>query len=354
MRRVITTNVLISCLLLLVVEIIGQLYYRWTDGAFLAQRYERYVREAQAQTTVFEQHPYLVARPRSNVSIEGGAARISTTSIHTRVTSSSSPKPDAIKVAVVGGSTTFGTKVTDSDTWPWLLQETLGDEYAVINYGVPGYSTAEAIIQMALIVPEEKPKIVVFYQGWNDLRSYHWSGFGADYYAHGMSQFDTLIPKVDQRATFWTKATHYSFVMGLLNRSLGTPVGAQTRPSDRTDPEVDRIYQRNLHTLKVLARNFGMTAIFVPQVLNDDNYSKKGVSRSWTPYIEDAAVPALLRGLSGLMSEVCSPDERDCQFVGETLTERWNGNDFVDEGHFSRQGGEKFAAILAARIRVLK
>ena len=273
------------------------------------------------------------------------------------MTGTSSQRAGATKVAVVGGSTTFGTRVRDSDTWPWLLQEKLGKRYSVINYGVPGYTTAEAIIQMALIIPEEKPQVVVFYEGWNDIRNYHWPGLTSDYFSHGMSQFDTLIPPEADRTSLWTMATNYSFVLGLIGKAFGSSVAAQelrggsTVPSDRNDPEVDRIYLRNLNTLKVLAGNFGMTAIFVPQVLNARNYSRKGVSRSWTPYIEDAAVPGLMRDFNQLMSEVCTTDDRNCQFVRESLTEEWNGNDFVDEGHFTRQGGEKLAAIVAARIR---
>jgi lysophospholipase L1-like esterase len=275
---------------------------------------------------------------------------VTTTAAHTRVTSASPPKPDAMTVALVGGSTTFGTKLTDSDTWPWQLQTKLGDAYQVLNFGVPGYTTAEAIIQMALIVPEHSPRVVVFYEGWNDLRNYHWPHVSADYYGHGMTQFDTLLPPID-RTTFWDRSARNSFVVGLLNRALGTSVGAQTLISDRNDPEVDRIYRRNLHTLRALARRFDMTALFVPQVINDSNYSKKGVSRSWTPHIEDAAVPRLLKDFNQIMAGVCAPADTQCEFVGEVLNVVWDGNDFVDEGHLSGKGGEKLASIVEARIR---
>jgi hypothetical protein len=128
---------------------------------------------------------------------------------------------------------------------------------------------------------------------------------------------------------------------------------AAAPPSNQADPVVDRIYLRNLLTLRTLARRFGMTALFVPQVINEPNYSATGISRSWTPYIEDAAVPALLRGFNGLMAGVCDPGDRTCLFVDEPLSEAWTGDDFVDEGHLSRRGGEKLSAIVAARIRRL-
>ena len=132
-------------------------------------------------------------------------------------------------MAVVGGSTTFGTRVTDADTWPWLLQERLGDGYAVANYGVPGYSTAENIIQMALVVPEARPRVVVFYEGWNDIRNYHWPGFQPDYYSHGMTQSDTLLPATADRAPWLSRAARYSYVMRLLGRAAGVPVMRRRR-----------------------------------------------------------------------------------------------------------------------------
>jgi len=353
-RRILALNILVLVVCVLAVEALGQIYYRMTYGASLADLSRQFQQDAEASARVFERHPYLVAWPRRNASIGREGATITTTSMHTRVTGPADPKAGAIRVAAVGGSTTFGTKVTDADSWPWLLQEALGDGYAVINYGVPGYTTAENIIQMALLVPEARPAIVIFYEGWNDIRNYHWPDFTADYYGHGMTQTDTLLPALPDRSGFVARAARYSFVMRLLGRALGTPVAAASAPpSGEPDAEVDRVYARNLHTLRALANRFGMTPLFVPQVLNTENYVLKGQSRTWTPYIEDAAMPALMRRFNGLMADECGAGDGSCTFVAEALAETWNGNDFVDEGHLSRQGGEKLAALLAARVRRL-
>ena len=233
------------------VEVCGQLAYRWTHGAFLHERAIQYLQAAQASAAVFEPHPYLVARPRANIRIGRDGAMISTTATHTRSTAARAPRPGAIPIATVGGSTTFGTRLTDADTWPWQLQQALGEQYAVVNYGVPGYTTAENIIQMSLLVPESGARVVIFYEGWNDIRNYHWPAFAPDYYAHGMTQFDTLLPPAaGDRASLLERAARYSYVMRLVGQAAGVPVGAQARPpSKEADPEVDRIYVRNLRTL---------------------------------------------------------------------------------------------------------
>jgi GDSL-like Lipase/Acylhydrolase family len=351
-KRTFAINVLVLCLLVGVVELAGQAYFLWTYGTSMASAADAYAEAARANAGVFERHPYLVARPKASVSVTERGLTISTTPAHTRATGRTPASASAVRVAVVGGSTTFGTRVTDADSWPWLLQEQLGDGFAVVNYGVPGYTTAENIIQMALLVPETRPRIVVFYEGWNDIRNYHWPGFEPDYANHGVTQVDTLIPARRDRSTLWDRLARYSFVAGIVASVLGAPIDAAAAPPSRAgDPEVDRIYLRNLHTLRALARRFGMTALFVPQVINEPNFVATGVSRSWTPYIEDAAVPGLLRAFNALMAGVCEPGSADCVFVDEPLSTAWDGNDFVDEGHLSRRGGEKLASIVAARVR---
>ena len=354
MRRTIALNLLTFAAIVALVEVVGQLHFRWTSGAWLRARALQHLEDARASDSVFERHPYLVARPKREAQVGRDRAMISTTSLRTRTTSPTPPRSGAIGVAVVGGSTTFGTRLTDADTWPWLLQERLGDGYAVVNYGVPGYSTAENIIQMALVVPEARPRVVVFYEGWNDIRNYHWPGFEPDYYAHGMTQFDTLLPPTADRAPWLSRAARYSYVMRLIGRATGVPLSAwEAQPSAERDPEVDRVYVRNLRTLKALAARFEMTALFVPQVLNDEALQRAGDRAGWTPYVKSSALTGLMRDFNTLMAGVCEPGERDCQFVADPLGAAWNNDDFLDEGHFSRRGGEKLAAMLAERIRAL-
>lgn len=355
MRRTLALNLLTFALLVALVEAGGQFHYWWTTGASLRARSQQYLEDAHASASVFEPHPYLVARPRSGARIERGRAVVSTTPFHTRATGPAPPRADAVTVATVGGSTTFGTRVTDADSWPWLLQERLGVGYNVVNFGVPGYSTVENIIQMSLLVPETRPRIVVFYEGWNDIRNYHWPGFQPDYYSHGMTQFDTLIPAAVDRASFLSRAARYSYVMRLLGRAAGVPVIAwDAQPSADRDPEVDRIYVRNLYTLKALAGRFGMTALFVPQVLNLEALQRAGDRPGWAPYVRNSALGGLMRDFNALMAGVCTTGERQCQFVAEPLSTSWTNDDFLDEGHFSRRGGEKLAEILTARIRALE
>lgn len=185
--KIIGVNFMVLSVLIIGVELLGQLVYLVKNGTLLP------LDSVSVHHKLFEIHPYLAGRPKSSVKVISNNKTITTTRNNTRWTGAEQDDQDLIRVAVLGGSTVFGAGVTDEESWPRLLQEKLGKNYAVINYGVPGYSTAENIIQMALIVPDKKPHIVIFYEGWNDLRHYHEKDLGSDYYAHGVRQFSNLV-----------------------------------------------------------------------------------------------------------------------------------------------------------------
>jgi len=333
------------------IEILGQFGYFIKTGEFLP------LKAKPVHKNVFEIHPFLVGRLKASVEVKKNNKTITTPSNHTRWTGSQQDDHDLIRIAILGGSTVFGVGVTDQDSWPALLQEKLGKQYAVINYGVPGYSTAENIIQMALIVPEKRPNIVIYYEGWNDIRNYHEKNLGADYYGHGMRQYGNLaISNFEQETTFDSLKDIFATVrMAYRIMIIIGSFQEQTKETfevfDTPDPFVDKIYIRNLHTLKILAENIDAYAVFIPQVLNYTSYYGKSGSREWSRHIKDEAMPVLMGKFNEKMNGVCSKGEKTCVVLSEVLEEKWQPDDFVDEGHFSKSGGLKIAKKVAQIIR---
>lgn len=74
-------------------------------------------------------------------------------------------------ILVVGDSTAFGVGVDDSDTWParleWLLRAG-GEEATVINAGVPGHGTVQAIRMAEIYGLPLNPRMVILCAGFND------------------------------------------------------------------------------------------------------------------------------------------------------------------------------------------
>lgn len=85
----------------------------------------------------------------------------------------SSPPPDAAtRVLVTGDSTAFGVGVDDEEAWPSQLQGLLSERMAkaveVVNAGVPGHSTLQAIRMAEKYGLEPKPDVLVLCAGFND------------------------------------------------------------------------------------------------------------------------------------------------------------------------------------------
>lgn len=93
-----------------------------------------------------------------------------------------SPKDGQIKVACVGDSITYGHGITNwaKENYPSVLQNLLGEDYCVNNYGVSGYC-----VQVEADKPyvstdryEEslafEADVLVFMLGTNDAKPYNW------------------------------------------------------------------------------------------------------------------------------------------------------------------------------------
>ncbi len=344
----VAVNFMVFCTIVISFELAAQLLYFVHNGRPL------FLDQAPLHSRLFEIHPYLVARPRASVVVDEGDKKITTTPLHTRWTGADIQGQDRIQIAVLGGSTTFCTGVTDADSWPALLQQELGDGFAVINYGVPGYSTVENIIQMALLVPEQRPQFVIFFEGWNDISNYHEPDTGPDYYGHGMRQYSNLgLPVLGQQRK-WQLAGSFLATIWLveqMKKRFWHPKRRSVKLFDTPDPFVDKLYMRNLQTLKLLAEHIGARAVFVPQLLDYDRFADKNASHWWTEHIRNGALPDLMARFNDRLLQVCSSGEENCKVLDEVLKQRWYADDFIDEGHFSRKGNIRFAGLVADCIR---
>jgi non-ribosomal peptide synthetase component F len=76
-------------------------------------------------------------------------------------TAAATPPEAAHAVWIFGCSFTYGWGVNDADTYPWQLQRDR-PHLAVSNFGVPGFSTVQSLLQLrAALQREPPPEIVV-------------------------------------------------------------------------------------------------------------------------------------------------------------------------------------------------
>ena len=71
-------------------------------------------------------------------------------------------QPEKKLVALVGDSFTFGEEVAYDETWAVHLQQLLGNEFQVVNFGVPGYGVDQMYLRYMRDVLKWEPDIVIF------------------------------------------------------------------------------------------------------------------------------------------------------------------------------------------------
>jgi hypothetical protein len=89
-----------------------------------------------------------------------------------RITHPPAGPPARPQVWITGGSFTHGWTVDDAEAYPWLLQAQM-PSYEVRNYGVSGYGTVHAYLQVreALERGERPAAVVVTYASYHDERN---------------------------------------------------------------------------------------------------------------------------------------------------------------------------------------
>ncbi len=351
-------NVALACAMLVALELAGQFAFRVIKGFPL---YEIDQHSVASAPQPIEEHPFLVGRLKAGVAMQYERKSLRVTANHTRWTGAPAAAPGSIRIAVVGGSTTFGARVSDEETWPARLQALLGPRYVVTNFGMLGYSSAEAVIQMALLVPETKPDVVVFYEGWDELHNYHDTGLGPDYYGHGLQQYANLDIQPPQPRGLFAKLIEVSAVCRLammLGKELPArsasrpPAASRSSGAIRADPDtvVERLFRRNLTSLKLLARESGAYVMFIPQVLDPSRFQGDS-SNGWTPRIRNYAMPSLLGRINRITGGICAGSEDWCTVFHDPAARTWAHDEFIDEGHFSGKGNDAFARLLAAHLQ---
>lgn len=85
------------------------------------------------------------------------------------------PKPDGTyRIAVLGGSTTFGLLLEAGEAYPARLENALRNDYGythveVVNAGVIGYDSWNSLVNLSFRVLELDPDMIIIYHAMNDM-----------------------------------------------------------------------------------------------------------------------------------------------------------------------------------------
>ncbi len=335
-------------LILLSIEAASELAFRIFKGKW-------YLQERRASPIrMFVPHPYLGACPAPNVSEVRNGIKITHNSHGLRGAEFQMAKtPGRIRIAAVGGSSTYCVGVSDEFTWPRLLQDQLGSQYEVINLGGTGGSTVEHLIQTALWFSDLKPDIAIYYCGWNDAHVQHIKNLKADYSDfHGKLAMSGGLrgrqPEEPLASLYFLKRIlfhrFFPYMDDVAMNASKSFAPTEDAFTDRVDIRALELWERNLGLIAELCKKQGVRPIFVPQIMN----WKVLVSdrpNAWFPYVRDRDIKKILDTYHASMEKVAR--QVNVPYVGEMLGVPFSEADFIDNGHFSPEGNRRFAQVLA-------
>ena len=202
------------------------------------------------------------------------------------------PSKNTVCIVTIGGSTTYDVNISDDkNTYPYKLQEYLNkatnsSRFEVINAGVPGYTTWESLINIAIRVLELKPDILILYQAVNDLHAQSVCQYVCDNtgYRHSW-QFSMNWKLFILKHSYIVRVLRSLFIN---SKSLGVEHYTNVEMSDYSNPPQyihEPVYfKKNLEKIIKLAKAFDIEVILctfcsnpqIPGHYASTEYYKKG------------------------------------------------------------------------------
>ncbi len=266
-----------------------------------------------------------------------------------------------LRVACLGGSTTFDTGgFTDAGTWPRLLEAQLrkahpGRDIEVLNFGVPGYTAADNVAQLALDVGRFAPDVVVLFQGYNDLSALSQPAAKGSYAdptptpgAASLLHDHSLLVR---RLKAWR--------MSGRQQDYGNAVGIEAERKDELPPGAPEAFAATVRSFVALTRGLGAQPVLVTQVypyvaennqqieVTDASLAKSALY--FRPHLTAKGLRSNSKAFNDLLRKAAA--DQGATLVDAARQMAYTKAEFIDDIHFSASGSEKFANVVGEGLR---
>jgi lysophospholipase L1-like esterase len=238
------------------------------------------------------------------------------------------PKPDGrFRIVCIGGSTTFSDAVGDEDAYPLLMETMLREarpdmDIEVVNAGMPSYTSAESLANLAFRCLDLEPDAIVVYQGVNDHRPRVYSNFDSAYF-HFRKVWNGT-------ADDWEPGE--GEMAGGINPFIQYNPPDEGNQAENVARAGTGAYRRNLASIAGIAAAHGVRTVFVSTTVDE-----KG---KWTPELMVRSIDEHNR----VMKEVA--EEQAALFIDLAPRFPQAGN-FHDPVHLNAKGTAIKARIIA-------
>jgi lysophospholipase L1-like esterase len=181
-------------------------------------------------------------------------------------------RPGVVRIACLGSSTTEGgNPLGAAGSYPHFLNEALARkarDVEVMNFGMSGWTTAEALVHYVLVVQDYAPDVVLVHEAVNDVDPRNWPGFRGDYSHYRRSWKDVhfslpyrLLVRLSD--AFAAHEMRKADAFGLQAVVVQPPQGPFAFADGRLPPETAEPFRRNVKTIAELVRVRGGVPVFV-------------------------------------------------------------------------------------------
>jgi lysophospholipase L1-like esterase len=281
-------------------------------------------------------HPYTRTALRPGAVFNSRTEGVRVNSLGWRGPEVARPKPaGTLRLFALGGSTVFGFAMRrDEDAWPAQLEAVLrarhvGRTLEVVNGGVPGATTADALIRLELLATEIEPDVAILYEGINDaLNNAPAPGqvFRHDY-THRLIGY--CRPWWDHSVAL-TWAAHRLHDLG-----PGPPVVGDV------NAEGIATFRRNARLFVVVARALGVTPVLATQAHVFDARSRPHGNHA------PGLTARILAAQDAALHEVAAQEGAAIVDVRAALAGVDRATCFIDDAHLTVAGNRRVAEVLA-------
>lgn len=316
---------------------------RWLETRGLVQSFFPSFRAGRSFD--FEYHPLLQGRPRPNTAgtFLMFGHRVDWQHDSHGYRRSRPVDPGKPTVAVIGGSTTYDTGNSNATMWTHVLEEQ-NPGLQFLNLGVPGYTSAEHVLQTAFYLPAlPRADCAIYYVGWNDIRNSHLPDLDP-----GFADYQLRIqPGLLGLRNSWEPGSPILTLVGNMVANWFSWVPQAPRyPPTLAKPGVDqrlaKYYERNLETIATLNRARGQRFAYVAQVLNFEVMKSDRPVPSM-PLVPEKDTQTVMTVFNAILRAVA--ERHQVPFISPDQTQ-FHAADFADNGHFNIAGARKFAALV--------
>lgn len=190
----------------------------------------------------------------------------------TRGASFQLPKPPGVqRIVILGGSTVFDLNADEGADWPHLVEKFLkekGHHVEVINAGIPGHTSSDALGRLSTEIWQWKPDYVIMYEAWNDIKYFNQLSYdhplirlvkpgnpGADPFKNYQGTLDYLLSYSQLYMRIRTKYfawKHPVSMEGRFNEERKDDVGDLGLAQFRLNMETFIDVSRNIHAIPIL------------------------------------------------------------------------------------------------------